>query len=83
MPLSTSLLTDGAELAASTGSSLAGLPPLIVITYLIVRLLTPVAVFMIAAHGATPQQRISLARTYLMRDAPTVPRTRRRNRTAQ
>lgn len=41
-------------------------PPAIAVTYLFLRLLVPVLLIAMVSRGATPAQRISLVRTYLL-----------------
>jgi hypothetical protein len=67
------LLTDRTALLGTTAAVLAGLDPLIITSYLGVRLLLPVLLIVYAAHGATPAQRIALVRAYLLHQPTSQP----------
>ena len=66
MSLSTTVLQDRTGALGAAVGSLAGLPPSVTAAYLVCRLLVPIALIITAAHGATPNQRIALVRSYLL-----------------
>lgn len=64
--LTRAIMTDRTGLLGATGAALAGLPPTAVYGYLFARLAVPVVLIFIGSRGATPTQRISLIRDYLI-----------------
>jgi hypothetical protein len=66
MSLPHALLSDRTGLLGTTGGLLAGLPPAAVYGDLLARLLIAVLLIILAARGATPTQRITLVRDYLI-----------------
>jgi hypothetical protein len=66
MPHLDTLISDRTGLLGAGGSLVAELPPTIIVTYLLLRLLVPVLLITVVSRGATPTQRISLVRTYLL-----------------
>jgi hypothetical protein len=61
------LISDRIGLLGAGGSSpVVELSPTIAVTYLLLRLLVPVLLIAAVSRGATPAQRISLIRTYLL-----------------
>lgn len=79
MPFPRFLWSDRTGLLGTSAGVLAGLPPAAVYGYLFARLLIPVLLIVLAAHGATPKQKIGLVRGYVIGVAPDLtPRLRRR-----
>lgn len=66
MTLPHTVLSDCFGLLGASGGLLAGLPPTLVATYLILRLIIPVVLIALATRSATPAQRINLVRAYLI-----------------
>jgi hypothetical protein len=65
MSLHRILLTDRTGILGAGGGLLAGLPPAVAYSYLLIRLLIPALLVVLAGHGATPSQKIGLVRDYL------------------
>ena len=59
------VLTDRTGLLTTVGGLAAGIDHPILATVVVLRLLIPVALILLAGHGATPAQRVSLVREYL------------------
>lgn len=78
MTTSRLLLSDRTGLLGTSAGLLAGLPPAGVYGYLLARLLIPVLLIVLAAHRATPTQKIGLVRDYLLGAASAPTSTRRR-----
>ena len=64
--LPTALVTDRAGALGAITGLLTGLPPAAVAVYVLLRLLIPVGLIVLAAHDASPAQRIALVRDYLL-----------------
>jgi hypothetical protein len=79
MSLTRTIFSDRTGLLGAGASVLSGLPPAVMFSCLLARVLIPVLLIVFAGRGATPAQRIGLVRDYLI-GAPARPSRRSRMR---